>query len=73
MNKRSYIYNKVKILPEIFDPKATNIALKLILTFEISGLLTTSTVFAITGKFFASNAFALIYSVTSEIFPTNAR
>ena len=39
----------------------------------LPGLLTAGTVLAIAGKFFASLAFALIYMVTSEIFPTNAR
>ncbi|XP_076807256.1 organic cation transporter-like protein [Clavelina lepadiformis] len=37
------------------------------------GLFTASTVMAIAGKFFASIGFALAYSVTGEIFPTNAR
>ncbi|CAK8691148.1 unnamed protein product [Clavelina lepadiformis] len=37
------------------------------------GLFTASTAMAITGKCFASIGFALVYSVTSEIFPTNAR
>ena len=57
-------------MPSIFDFVAY---VKCFHSLLFLGLLTASTVLAITGKFFASIAFALIYMVTSEIFPTNAR
>ena len=57
-------------MPSIFDFVAY---VKCFYSLLFLGLLTASTVLAITGKFFASIAFALIYMVTSEIFPTNAR
>jgi len=38
-----------------------------------AALFNASTAFAIIGKFFASLGFGLVYTVTSEIFPTDAR
>jgi len=40
---------------------------------DTTAISTTSTVLAITGKLFATTVFSMVYSVTSEVFPSNAR